>query len=188
MTMVEIFSRIGTQMVKGMMVHEQLMKAYLFLGLNGNAACHEYHHLSETKAYISICKYANDHFDMILKSDDKFQGIPDIIPQSWYVNTRDKVDTNTRTQAMEEALITWIEWEESTKKVYENLYLDLEKLDVPAAEYVKSLVLDVEEEIVYARKELLVKRSMAFDIVSIMEEQEEMERTFRKKIKKAFNK
>lgn len=188
MTMTEIFSRIGTQLVKGMMVHEQLMKAYMFLGLNGYAACHEYHHLSETKAYISVCKYVTDHFDMILNTDDSFQGIPDIIPKSWYVNTRDKVDASTRMQAMEEALNTWIDWEENTKKLYEDLYLESMKLDVPASEYVKSLALDVEEEIVYAKKELLVKRSMAFDIVSIMEEQDETERFFRKKIRKTFNK
>lgn len=188
MTMVEIFSRIGAQLVKGMMVHEQLMKAYLFLGLNGYATCHEYHYLSESKAYISICKYATDHFGRIIKSDDTFQGIQDIIPQSWFANDRDKVDTATRLQAMEEALITWIEWEENTKKLYEDLYLDLMKLDVPASEYIKKLALDVEEEIVYASKELLVKRSMAFDMVSIMEEQDETERFFRKKIKKAFNK
>ena len=183
MDAIQIFSRIGTQLVKGMMIHEQLMKAYLFLGLQGYASCHEYHYLSETKAYISVCKYANDHFGMILSTDEDIQDIPDIIPKSWLVNDCEKVDTKTRIQAIEEALNTWIEWEESTKKLYEDLYLELMKIDVPAAEFVKRLALDVEEEIVYARKERLVKRSMAFDIVSIMEEQEKVKKAFEKKNK-----
>lgn len=188
MTVVEIFSRIGTQLVKGMMVHSQLMNAYLFLGLDGYAACHEYHYLSESNSYIQVCKYATDHFGMLVNVDNSIQDIPDIIPQSWFANDREKVDTKTRLQAMEEALTTWIEWEENAKKLYEDLYLELEKKDVPAAEYVKEMIVDVEEEIVYARKERLVKRSMAFDIVSIMEEQKECERSFKKKIRKAFNK
>ena len=49
--------------------------------------------------------------------------------------------------------------------------------------FVKKLALDAEDEIVYARKELLDKRSTGFDMSYIMEEQDTMFRSFRKKIK-----
>ena len=48
----------------------------------------------------------------------------------------------------------------------------------------KEYILDVEEELVYAKSERLAKSSMDFDIVSILEEQEQYERSFKKKIRK----
>ena len=183
MNAVEIFSRMATHMVKGMMTHEQLMNAYLFLGLHGCAACHEYHYIKETESYISLCKYTAEHFDSIIGTNQPINDIPDIIPKSWYASTRDKVSHETRLQAIEEALTEWINWEESAKSLYEESYSLLVTSDLAAAEFVKKLALDAEDEIVYARKELLDKRSTGFDMSYIMEEQDTMFRSFRKKIK-----
>ena len=54
MSIDEIFSKMSEHMVKGMMVHEQLMNSYLYLGLKGYAACHEYHYLEETKGVLPL--------------------------------------------------------------------------------------------------------------------------------------
>ena len=183
MTVVENFSRIATHMVKGMMTHEQLMNAYLFIGLPGYAACHKYHYLSETESYISLCEYAANHFDTIISTIQPIHDIPDIIPKSWFVSTRDQVDSKTRIQAIEEGFNEWLRWENVTKQLYSDTYFSLSSIDIPASEFVKKLILDVEEEIVYAKNELLAKRSIGFDIVSIMEEQDKIERSFKKKIK-----
>ena len=71
------------------------------------------------------------------------------------------------------------------KALYEEIYSDLiNQGEIPLAEFVKEYVLDVEEELVYAKTERLAKSSMDFDIVSILEEQEQYERSFKKKIRK----
>ena len=62
MELYDIFSAIASHMIKGMMVHEQLMNSYQFLGLAGYATCHEYHYISESKGYADLCKYAIEHF------------------------------------------------------------------------------------------------------------------------------
>ena len=82
MSVVENFSRMASHMVNGMMVHEQLINAYLFLGLKGYAECHKYHYLEETKSYISLCEYSVEHFDQIITARINPDGIPEIIPIS----------------------------------------------------------------------------------------------------------
>ena len=86
---------------------------------------------------------------------------------------------------MRAALDEWVTWEQETKLLYEDVYAELlSKNEIPFAEFVKSYILDVEEEIVYAKNERLAKASMDFDIVSILEEQDEYERSFKHKIRK----
>ena len=185
MSIDEIFSKMSAHMVKGMMVHEQLMNSYLFLGLKGYAACHEYHYLEETKGHLELLKYCTDHYSSLIKETFDRSDVPEIIPTSWFNFTQDTVDSNTRKQAMKAALDEWITWEQETKSLYEDIYAELlSKNEIPFAEFVKSYILDVEEEIVYAKNEKLAKSSMDFDIVSILEEQEEYERSFKKKIRK----
>lgn len=184
MSVVENFARMASHMVEGMMVHEQLMNAYLFIGLKGYAACHKYHYLEETKGYISLCEYSVEHFDRMITANIDPKNLPEIIPNSWKQNNKYNIDAKTRLQAVEAALEEWIDWEEKTKAFYESIFDETIKEDVAASELVKSYILDVEEEIVYAKNELLAKRAMEFDMPSILEEQEKYERSFKKKIRK----
>ena len=184
MSVVENFSRMASHMVNGMMVHEQLMNAYLFLGLKGYAECHKYHYLEETRSYISLCEYSVEHFDQIVTATIEPGGIPEIIPNTWKQTNKYNIIVNVKVQAVEAALEEWISWEEKTKVFYESIFDETIKEDVAASEFVKSYILDVEEELVYAKNELLVKRAMGFDMPSILEEQEKYERSFKKKIRK----
>ena len=185
MSIDEIFSKMASHMIEGMMVHEQLMNAYLFLNLSGYAACHEHHYLSETKGYIRLCHYKAEHLNSLIQSTFTSKNTPDIIPSSWFTSSREQVNASTRKQAMETALDTWINWEEETKTLYEGFYTELLNTDhVAEAEFVKGYILDVEDEIVYARNEKILKTAMAFDIVSILEEQNKVMKFFKDKIKK----
>lgn len=185
MSIDEIFSKMSAHMVKGMMVHEQLMNSYLFLGLKGYAACHEYHYLEETKMHIKLSKYSVNHYSSLIKESFDKADVPEIIPMSWFNFARDTVDNGTKKQAIVAAFDEWINWEQETKTFYEDIYAELlSKNEIPFAEFVKSCILDVEEEIVYAKNERLAKASMDFDMVSILEEQDEYKRSFKKKIRK----
>lgn len=185
MSIDEIFSKMSEHMIKGMMVHEQLMNSYLYLGLKGYAACHEYHYLEETKGHIRLNTYKIEHYDSLVVGTFDRSDVPRIVPDSWFTFKRNTVDANTRTKAIAAAYDEWINWESETKALYEEIYSDLiNQGEIPFAEFAKEYILDVEEELVYAKSERLAKSSMDFDIVSILEEQEQYERSFKKKIRK----
>lgn len=184
MTVDEVFTVLASHMIKGMMVHEQLMNTYLFLGLNGYAKCHEYHYISETKGYIRLSNYKLEHYGSLIKQGP-FE-IPEIIPESWFGFTRSAVDSETRHKAMVAALEEWIKWERQTRELYVVAFEELmQQNQVATAEFVKSYILDVEDELVYATNEKIHKSSMGYDIVSVVEEQDELSRFFDKKIHKS---
>ena len=183
MTIDEIFSSLSSHMIQGMMVHDQLRNCYLFLGLTGYAVCHEYRYLDETKDYMKLCTYKLEHYNSLIQNG-QFQD-PGIVPASWFTFTRDQVDRKTREDAMAAAYDEWIDWEEDTKKLYEEYYKALLDMgEIATADFILSYINGVEEELVYAQNERLKKTAMAYDIVSILEEQDAYEKEFRKKIRK----
>lgn len=185
MELYDIFSAIASHMIKGMMVHEQLMNSYQFLGLAGYATCHEYHYISESKGYADLCKYAIEHFSFICtasKVDD-----PGIIPNSWRESVRESVTKEVRSKALRSALQEWINWEMETVKLYSGFYTKLISMEeIPAADFVEHYILDAEKEATFAKDELNKKMAIDFDIVSIMEEQEEFESIYKKKLRKVY--
>lgn len=174
MSIREEFVKLASHMVKGMMTHEQLMNSYLFLGLPGYAHLHEKHYLSETKSYVKLCKYASSHYSMLLQAERVED--PEVIPPSWKDKTRESVTFDIRRQSLEAALLEWINWEESAVEVYSEAFKTLyDAGEIDAAFFVKKFLLDAEEELIFARQELISKRAMDFDIVSIIEEQEKFQ-------------
>lgn len=183
MTIDDIFSKIGSHMVQGIMTHEQLMNCYLFLGLKGYAKCQEYHYISETKSYAKFCRYKVNRFSSLVKTTDIVN--PQIIPATWYGNARESVNSKTRTEAMAAALDEWIRWEESAVSLYQESYKALLDLgDIATADFINKFILDAEEELTFARNEKLRKLSIGFDIVSVMEEQQDWKKKYKKLLKK----
>lgn len=182
-TINEVFSSLASRMIQGMMFHEQLMNAYGFLGLPGYSKCHEYHYISETDGYIRLCQYSLENLDSLISPGEVKD--PGVIPESWFSSARRDVDPTTRRNAIEAAMEEWVDWERETRQLYEDAYKEFFTYNVDAAEFIKEYILDVSEEIRYSENELLHKRAMDFDIVSILEEQETYERKFRKKIRKS---
>lgn len=170
MTVEEIYSKVATHMVRGLMVHEQLMNCYMFLGLSGYAKLHKKQYLSETKGYIKLCMYFSEHYRGIIKLGDP--GTPDIIPASWYSNKKDGMDLETRVKCIRAAFDEWVDWETETLRVYEKAYQDLLSLgEVSSSEFIRDYVKDVDRELIWASEERLKKYAIGFDIVSIVEEQ-----------------
>jgi hypothetical protein len=47
MTIEEIFNKLATHMYEGVLIHQEMAKAYDFLGLWGLSKCHIYHMFEE---------------------------------------------------------------------------------------------------------------------------------------------
>ena len=183
MTISEIYSNIYSHMIKGMMIHEQLADYYDFLGLEGYKRCHEYHFLLETCAFRGLCRYYINHHNKLIP-EQKIDN-PDVIPQSWYKYTRQDVDTNTKRNAVKEALNAWVNWEKETKQLYEKSYNELIALnEVASACKIKELIKDVDCELKKAERYLLNKKAIDFDINDIIAEQKSKHKKYKHKMEK----
>ena len=183
MSVVDIFTEMSSHVIEGTMFHESLMKAYLFLNLEGYAACQEYHYLSESFSHAKLCKFVSNHINTIVSPIPKSDN--DVIPKSWISAKRSDISPQVRKEAIRSAFHKWLQWEEDTVSLYERLYKEAATLgDTVSSEFIKSYILDAESELVYARNELIAKEAMGFDIVSILEEQKFLEVKFRKRIRK----
>lgn len=178
-----IFKELASHMVEGLMIHEQLMNCYVFLGLEGYAECHKYRYLDETKNYISLSRYYADHHRSLINVGKI--NPPDIIPASWFGNAKESMDDDTRKKAIRAALNEWVNWETSSKALYEKSYSDLISIgEAASAIFVEKIVKDVDKELADAMEEKLHKEMIRYDMVSIMEEQQSLKKFYKKQIKK----
>lgn len=181
MTVEEIYKELSSHMVEGMMVHQELMNCYFFLGLEGYAKCHEYHYLSETKGFIELCRYYSEHHRGILGTN-RIEA-PDIIPSSWFANKKESVDNETRRKAIIAAFDEWVRWESETKELYEKAYAELFAAGhIASANFVKKFIVDVDDELAESMGEKLHKEAVGYDMTSIVEEQEKLVKLYRKKL------
>lgn len=181
-TVGEIYKELASHMVEGLMIHEQLMNCYVFLGTEGYAKCHEYRYLDETKGYIKLCRYYSDHHRGILSPGQVIP--PDIIPASWFDNKKEDMDNETRRKAIKASFDEWVRWESSTKEVYQKAYAELFSIgEIASAIFVKEYIKDVDDELADAIGDKLHKEAIGYDMVSIIEEQEELEKFYKKKLK-----
>jgi len=102
MTLEEVFAELNAHMVKGLMVHNQMVCYYEFLNLPGYAKCHEYHYLHENKNFLKLIHHYSKIHNKLIKEnrvDD-----PELIPKSWYQYEKSDVDISTKKNAVKSGL------------------------------------------------------------------------------------
>lgn len=182
MTVDEVFNKIASHMVEGMMIHDQMQQAYDFLGLYGFAKCHEYHYIEETKGYECLLHYYSTRYHRLIQIEDKPK--PEIIPQTWYKYSTTAVDTNTKRQSTQTMMKKWVEWEQETKKLYQEMYSELCNLgEIAAACEIKCYICAVDEELKHAEKKLLKLETIDYNINSIVSWQQPMYKKFKKQMR-----
>lgn len=185
MTVEEIFTKLCKHMIEGVMYHDDFAKAYDFLGFYGFAKCHDYHHFAEEISYRELSHYYATRYFKLLQIKEIPQ--PKIIPESWYNYKTQDVDIGTKRTAVKELMQKWVSWERETKKLYEELYLELTNLrEVAAAMYVKNLIEDVDEELKHAEKKLIKFETLGYDISMLIHEQESMYKKYGSRLVKIF--
>ena len=113
---------------------------------------------------------------------------PDVIPESWYNHVRSDVDITTKQNAVKSGLKKWVEWERSTKSLYEQMYNELIKIDeVASAIKIKQFICDVDCELKKAERYWLNKEATNYDMTMIIEEQDRKHKKYDKKCKKELN-
>lgn len=178
MTVEEIFSKLASHMVEGIMIHDDMANAYDFLGLCGFAKCHDYHHLEETKNYRCLSHYFSTHYHKLLKLEQLDQ--PKIIPETWHKYSTPDVDTNTKRNAVKDLMNKWVTWERDTKKLYQEMRQELCAIgEVAAALKIDCFICDVDEELVWAEKKWMKLETLGYDIGTILKWSSEMYKKYK---------
>jgi hypothetical protein len=171
MTVEEIFIDIINHLLKGVMVHDELANYYDFLALEGYSKCHEYHSIVENRTYRQVMRYYINRYNKFLPEPSVQPA--NIIPASWKGYTRQDVDVKTRQTAVKTGLEEWLKWEKNTKAFLQERYNNLTALnEIAAAEMVKKLIKDVDEELYSIEQYHLFKQAINYDMVSIINEQQ----------------
>jgi hypothetical protein len=182
MTIEEIFNQMARHMVEGLMMHSQLTEYYNFLGLEGYSKCQCFHYFEENKNYKKICKYYMKHFNKLIN-----EGRVDsssLIPETWFRYTRQDVTSTNRKTFIQNGFEKWVEWETETKKLYETFYTELVALgEIAAALEIKKYIEDVDEELAEACQKNLELKIIDYDIVYILDEQEQLFKKYKKALK-----
>ena len=181
----EIFKELAGHMIQGMMFHDEMANYYEFLGLTGYARCHEYHFIDETCSYRKLCKYYISHENRLVPYVEVED--PEAIPESWYKYSRQEVDASTKKNAVKSGLEKWVAWEKETKELYEKMYKELVSVDAIAdAKFVAKLIHDVDCELAKAEKYHLAKSAIGYDMIEVVNEQDEKCEHYTNKMKGAL--
>lgn len=183
MTVEEVYSKLASHMIEGIMIHDQLSVYYDFLQLKGYKRCHEYHYLCENVAYRGLNRYYTNHHNKMIEIGQVPN--PEFIPTGWYKYTRMDVDPNTKRNAVKAGLEKWVDWERTTKDLYEKMYIELMNInEVASACKVKELVKDVDQELKVAERKLLDMKAVDFNLSDILNEQKPEHKKYKIKMKK----
>ena len=177
----DIFSQIASHMREGINVHECLAQAYDFVGLYGSAKCQYYHQLEELKGFQFLLNYYATHYHELLQIENIIH--KEIIPDAWYKYTTMAVDGNTRKNSLKMLMTKWIEWEISTKKLYQEMRQQLyANGEVAAALFIDKYIEDVSEELSGAQKRLIELESIGYEATEVLELEISMEKKYKKKL------
>lgn len=179
MTTDEIFSKVASHMLDGIMIHNEMAKAYDFLGLWGFAKCHTYHTVEEQHSYSSFQHYYASHYFKLLKIDNP--QTPTLIPESWYKYNTSAVDVGTKKNTVKDLMTKWVEWERDTKKLYQEMRRELITIDeIAAALELDKYILDVTDELKHAEKKLIKLETLGYDIGKVIDWQQPLYKKYKK--------
>ena len=172
MAVAETFAQLAKHMVKGLMVHDQMVNYFDFLGLDGFRLEQEKHYREESENYHRLCHFYMTHYGGLINPGEIAN--PNLIPQSWFKHVRSDVDNSTKRNGIENAFSEWKKWELEARKTYENAYKDLMSLnEVSAALFLVEFMKDVDEELELIDRRILALRSVDYDLVYVNELQDQ---------------
>lgn len=169
MTIEDVFAKLSTHLLEGLMFHNQLSQYYDFLGLTEYSRCHKEHFLQETTEFLNLSDYYVNCYNKLIPMAETSN--PDVIPENWYEYSRQDVDPSTLKSAVKNGVSKWVEWEKSTKKLYEQMYQELSNLgEIHSANFVLTLIQNVSREILTAEAKQHRLSLVNFDISEIVAE------------------
>ena len=147
MPMHEIWGKICSHQVTGLMYHFQFADMFYFLGLENLGKEQECHYREESDSLRKNHCFVLKHHNKIAIHRHA-EGV-DLIPSAWAKYNMGDVDKSTRKNQVMTIFETWMRWETQTKELYTEMYNKAkEKHATVDACRIKEMILDVEDELV----------------------------------------
>lgn len=160
MTAEEVFSKVASHIIEGVMVHDDLAQYYDFLAIPQYREMHEHHAKEEFCNYHKICRHYMSTHNRLLPNIRASQR--DIIPEGWMRYSRDDVDVATKKQGVKNGLTLWWGWEEETKDFLKEMMAEL--TDIEDRCVVRSLLDDVIKEAKCAHEKCLRLKAVDYNL------------------------
>lgn len=178
----EVFAKISTRLIEGMMLHDRMADYYDFLGLMGFKRMHEYKFLKDSVELRGVRRYYINHFNMLLT--DQASAPEWNIPASWFDHYRIDVGSETKKNAVKSGVEKWCEWEHESKHLYETCYRELcESDEIAAACKIKELIMRADMAAKCADRLLIRLKGMDYDMPTITIMQDEIHSEYDEKEK-----
>lgn len=181
----DVYCALSEHMAKGISFHEQLADYFCFLGLHGYKKMLEYQYMEECESKRHLHKrYIEQHGKIIVPKEIQ---IPMFIPKDWSKYTTKDIDDSLVPKFVRSALEEYRKWEEQTKEVLkEQCSILMDANMIPDYEYVKEIIVDVEEEIKKVRKIVDKLNGTGYDVTMIHGVQDRYYDEYKKKFDDKF--
>jgi hypothetical protein len=110
-----------------------------------------------------------------------------IIPDNWYKIKREDITDAEKRDAVRMLMRIWVDWEDSTKKMYEEYYRDFINMDEAASAcQIYNLLCSADFELEKAKRHELIAKSTKYDMSWMYSEQDYLSDFYEQKIKHAL--
>lgn len=175
MAVSDIFEQISTRQIVALMLHDQLADYFGFLGLRGYQALHEQRYREESAEMRATHRFYLSRFNRLLPAGRPED--PAVLPTSWRGRERAEVDASTRRRAVKDGFERWVSWERGTCQLLSQSARQLlDAGELAAADYVRRLLVDVDEERAEATAMLLELEAVDYDLGVIVPAQATLEK------------
>lgn len=182
-TPIDVFSEIHNHQIQGVMFHDETASLYDFMGLRGYKRCHEYQALKEFAAARGVSRYAVNHLNKMISESNPT--VTRITPSSWKAATRLDVGESDRKTMIKDLFKKWRDWETQTKMFYCKKFKELtDNGYIACANKVNELICDVDCELKSLEREYIALSAVGFDMLYIMQKQDEVHEHYEEKEKK----
>lgn len=163
-----VFSLIRSHMLEGLMFHDQMYNAFLFLRLYKFAKDHKKHYKEENKSFKKLNKYYITHRNKLIE-ETKLDFSNSVIQPEMYKKTRFDVTDDDIRNYVAYLMDLWVDWERKSKELYTEGYNKLIEYGfAPESEIIMDLVKDVDDELAEAESLQLELEAMKYDVIEIM--------------------
>lgn len=168
----EIFQKISSTFIQGIMFHSQLMEIFYYLGFCTYGDFHKKQYKDESKNYLKLIRYYSTHYNLILPDSPIETKNLSPLYELEGIQRKD-LNLSKEKSLISDCFNSWVNWEQNVKWTLQDMYNELIKInEAAAAIFISKFIEDVDEELAEAERQLFLLKQVDFDLTYIADQQE----------------
>lgn len=178
----QLYGELNKRMTTALMFHSEMSDYFNFMGLHGFKRMHEYQYFNESIGKRKLNRTYLDLHNMLIS--ERGHEKVEVIPEDWYKHTRMDIDDSIVSKHTRLALKTYMEWEEETKQLLEDIcHVMLDRGKITDYKVMACYLEDVTCELKKIYRLIEELNNVAYDVLYIMEKQKEIHDCYKEKMK-----